>query len=564
MGENWTRYGGAAPFWPNFAQSMEMEFEFDTRINVSRDGTEQRVGWLPFPKTAVSFGSWARMGKLAALFDLRQTPNAPLIVPYFYKSVRLSAAADVGDTLLSLTGAVPAWLDDDVRLILHGPDADEGVVVDFTGANNATLATGLLRAWPAGSRAYLARQAFRHDSNTFQIVSRRMGLAAKPRFDFDGRSPALPLTTARRSHTTPGQLPLELFDFRANWRDGLTIRETPYLEEVVSRHGLRDLYAPHSTYGFNRQEQHLLVDGEEVEAFTDFFIRHYGRQKRFFARTYQPKLVMGTVVYPDEPGPTGLNASALEHYPGLYPFSRRGPDLFELTGSDGSVQLVDRMSRYAGRRGVPVTFQGGLFPVKETFQIETPSGPSRAHIEAGLVTLNWTVFCSYVDGSPAGPPLSNGLFTLEVDFDHNQNVDNRERWDSDGNRTRGQRQEVYDYSVDGDDAPSTGIYYNGAVNLAVPVEAWFMRIELAFMQLGTTDDILTTRHEFSLSWADLPEDYDIFETYQPITVPLPVTAEPYGLYRFDQDRLTVALRTGEVAESTVTLLSLDEPPEPDE
>jgi len=554
MGENWTRYGGAAPFWPNFAQSMEMEFEFDTRINVSRDGTEQRVGWLPFPKTAVSFGSWARMGKLAALFDLRQTPNAPLIVPYFYKSVMLSAAADVGDTLLSLTGAVPAWLDDDVRLILHGPDADEGVVVDFTGPSNATLVTGLLRAWPAGSRAYLARQAFRHDSNTFQIVSRRMGLAAKPRFEFDSRSPAIPLTSASRTHETAGGRVLELFDFNANWRDGLTIKETPYLEEVVSRHGLRDLYAPHEFYGHNRQENHLLTNAEKVEGFTDFFMRHYGRQKAFWAKTYHPKLPMAEVIYPDEPGPTGLDASDLEYYPQLYPFnSNGGTDLFELTGSDGSVQLVDRMSRFGGERSIPVTFSTGLFPVDEFFPLITKEGPSRAHIEAGLVSLEWSVTAS----SPASWS-STARFYLQIsgDFPNSNDLpENSQRWDGLVRERGGSRAYDPNISIDQEDT-GPDIIYQDTGSFPIPVDSWFFRVRLNLFVFAVPPQIRES--SFRLVWTALPEDYDIFETYQPITVPLPVTAEHYSIYRFDQDRLTVALRTGEVAESTVTLRALNE------
>ena len=571
MDEEWIGQGGVAPYWPNFAEAMEMEVEFDTQINVSRDGTEQRVGWLPFPKTAVAFGSWARLGKLAAINDLRQTPNAKLVVPYFYRSVRLSTAADLGDTLLALSGDVPAWLLSGSRLILHGAAADEAVLVDFTGSGTATLLTGLLRAWPAGTRAYLAREAYRDDSTSFQIVNRRMGLAQKPRFDFDGRDVVRPITGPIRTHTIPGYLGFELFDFRANWQSGLTIKESPYMEEVESRHGLRAVYAPHRFYPFNRQEDHLLRTDEEVEQFTDFFMRHYGRQKRFFARTYQPKLPMSEVIYPDEPGPTGLDASQLDYYPRLYPFSRRGPDLFELTGSNGQVQLVDRMSIYAGERQLPVDFETRLFATTQYFPIISPLGPSRAHIEAGLVSLQFNVFCSYLDGTPdggaAGGAGAQADLNFEVRFDYEQYADNRNRWD-DVTRVDGAYPATvdhrFDYSVAQPADDPVGTLIDVSVSLPIPADTWFIRISLAVQPLGTGDDILTKVSDFRLVWGNLSPDHGIFETYQPITVPGPWRAEPYGLYRFDQDRLTVALRTGAVAESTVTLLSLDEPPELDE
>lgn len=562
MDENWTGYGNAAPFWPNFATGMDVEIEFDTRINVSRDGTEQRIGWLPYPRTAVEFDSWTRLGKLAALFDLRQTPNSKSVLPYFYRSVQLSAAASTGGTLLALTGAVPPWVSVGTRLVLHGDGKDEGVVVSATGSGNLTISPGLASDWPAGTRAYLAREAYRAGKPSFQLVNRRMGLAQKPRFEFVGEAPVSPRTSAIRTHTSPGYETLELFDFKANWASPLELREDPYLEEVVSRRGVRNVYAPHEDYDYNRQEQHLLKTAEEIEQFSDFFMRHYGRQKKFFARTYAPKLTLDTVVYPDEPGPTGLDASELEYYPDLYPFKTSGPDLFELTSvSTGEAQLVDRMSIYAGNRELTVPFPTGVFGSDPAvIQIETPIGPSRAHIEAGLVTLSFAVFCSYVDGeSTSGDPSSPATLQFEIVFDHGQTEDNRERWDG-TTRVKGQADVTYDYGAtqgtDGD-----GVLIDSTVNIAVPIDAWFVTIDLYLQPNGTTDDIVTKESRFTLSWSDLPGDYDIFETYQPVTIPTPVVAEPYGVYRFDQDRLTVSLRTGSVAESTVTLRSLNENPD---
>lgn len=482
MAKLWSGFGGATPFWPNWSGGYDVEYEFETRMNISRDGTEQRIAVRPYALGTLNYSSWQRGDQFEAAYLARAYPSQQIVLPFGARHVRLASAAALGDTVLTLTATAPGWIVAGGRLILHSDDQDEAVVVDSVSGDEITLTSALETGHDAGTRVYLGALGWREQKKNYRMVVRGFEVPTS-RFELDAREPIQARTAALRTVDDA-----EVFDWRLNWGENPTRVEEPVLEESTSLRGLRDVSAIHAWEGFSRRESHLLTDADDVEAFIDFFLRHRGRQKAFLAREYLPPLVAtatpftgpGPLAY-NGPGPRIFTVADEPQYLVLHPHEDR-KTIYGVTVGGGEEQIVHRIPTKAGTTEILPTFHRGSYPVGDEYALVQIDGPGEAHIDAGLVSISVSGKVNMFYGSGDAVRVR---VTVEVEFDRRLSSD-----DDDLFRWSGVVRIPGTYGLDSEtesvDRPDGGDPDGAAVSITVPVPAFarFAKVYLSYVPLA--------------------------------------------------------------------------------
>lgn len=146
---------GAARLWPyapDWRGGFDVRRQFKTDICVSRNGTEQRRALRTDPRISAQYRTNVGDDDLrGANHFLRAWQNKPTVIPDFARWARITAAATLGATALTIS-PVPVWAAEGQNLVLCGPDgAKELVLVDSVAGTTVNLADPLAAGWADSS-----------------------------------------------------------------------------------------------------------------------------------------------------------------------------------------------------------------------------------------------------------------------------------------------------------------------------------------------------------------------------------------------------------------------------
>lgn len=133
---------------------MAEEWQWDSDVMTSRNGTEQRVDNSPIPRRAIGgqyeIHSQALINQL--MMGLAAAKGRAIHAPFFQYQTNLTASASIGASSIAFVARRTELRDGDMALIFDDDDLDfELVQIGVVSSSSATLAAPTTKAWPAGS-----------------------------------------------------------------------------------------------------------------------------------------------------------------------------------------------------------------------------------------------------------------------------------------------------------------------------------------------------------------------------------------------------------------------------
>lgn len=557
--DSWFGFGNAGPFWPDLSQPVELRYEFDTRINVSRNGREQRIANRPTPRVVTSYSSWLPQGRLLGSHEKARNPADPMVLPVGIRFVRTADPIIPGQTTFEVAGSVPFWVRSGARIVFRTKETHEAKTITGVAGSVVTVDSGIIGAYPAGMRVHMAALAYRLSPVSFAAPVRGFEtVVGEYSFAVDER--VMPTGTALWSPSWEG---VDIFEFQPNARQFYTRSESPRLEIVDGTgRGLFQVYAPDAAHGFTRTQTHQFKTKEEMAELVKFFARQQGRKKRFYAPAYLPKArVAGTIPNQLGPGPRQFNVvSDPTVYLQAHPHDE-DHYLYRMTPPDSAHFYETRIPLGPGSRSLPVTFQQALFPSNQVFQIIHPEGPGEAHVNAGLVQVNvrGRVRLWYPSSNVAAAGRIEYRIRSDARAANANTTGDASRWSGierqPGSFLIGNGIQGFYEQENGDPLP--GILEVNETFTLLP-NTFFVQLRLNWINLasfGWEAEVLD--YSATVTWGAVPEPY--FETYNPILTgrnDKVHEVDSYRLFRFDSDRLVVRQQTDEVSSAVVNLRAL--------
>lgn len=271
----------AWPMRPNWESPVRVTYRFDTEVIVSRDGAEQRIAKRYEPRLSIEFEtleSASRFGSATAHLHLRQNEEA--ICPLWHLASRIGMSVSSGASAIAFASA-PNWAQAGAVLVLQEGDAAEAVQVSSVAGDTVNLASPLAGSWGPAAFVTEGVPGYLTEKVKQELVLDRTGGVE---MEFDATPGGYP---ARGEGTSGDTLAgLEILPLEINWGDrrenqNLVIRET-----VDFGFGRIKHHAPVAFPTVTR-EASVLGETEKLEALEQFFLRHRGRQREFYCRSYQ-------------------------------------------------------------------------------------------------------------------------------------------------------------------------------------------------------------------------------------------------------------------------------------
>lgn len=272
------------PMKPNWGKPVRQTFRFKTEVITSEDGKEQRIAERFEPRVELEFESLEKPSSFSsastALF-LHQ--NEKTVCPVWQDASRLQQNLSAGATFVNLA-ARPSWAVPGAYFVLHDWTVAEAVLVQSVSGNRVNFASATTRAWPSYASITHGMPGYVDDK-----VKQVLSLDRVGSFDME-------------FHAAPGEYPLIDEGSPSEMFNGLEVLTTKVdwgqrrrVENAVTRETI--------DYGFGRikhfspvafptivREAKVQGRADKVREAAQFFLRHRGRQREFYAPSWQRDL----------------------------------------------------------------------------------------------------------------------------------------------------------------------------------------------------------------------------------------------------------------------------------
>jgi hypothetical protein len=160
MKKLYKRVGEIVAARPNWGDTVREEYQYNTVVHTSHDGTEQREALWKHPRRTVEFRS-DNFGPLARRIaaDMKRWPSGGIrYLPIHWRYAKLAATAATGATTIGLDRAPPWWMKAGVSLVLEGGSTQELVEVSAVGAFSVSLVSATTEPFDSGDKVILAER----------------------------------------------------------------------------------------------------------------------------------------------------------------------------------------------------------------------------------------------------------------------------------------------------------------------------------------------------------------------------------------------------------------------
>ncbi|AGH31470.1 hypothetical protein LOKG_00034 [Loktanella phage pCB2051-A] len=276
-----------APF-PNWSSPVREEYEFNTYIHTSYDGTEQRESMRQTPRMAVEFSadSFRALARRITA-DMKEWPVDGLyVLPVSWRKAIIASDVTGGSKVIGLDRVAPWWMRPGVKLVLERYDLQEVVEIESVGTYSVTLVDAPSEPFYIGDTVMLGRDA-RYESEVSLKALTDQHRSANLRFNVDpGSIDYTGLQATARYHEG-----YEAFLTKPNWGGGIDAdfddgRDT--LDNGVGRIFV-ERYQDFTTH--TQTMNFTLFERDDVDDILAFFMRKKGSKLPFFVPSFQEDAV---------------------------------------------------------------------------------------------------------------------------------------------------------------------------------------------------------------------------------------------------------------------------------
>lgn len=272
------------PMKPNWGKPVRQTFRFKTKIITSEDGKEQRIAERFEPRIELEFESLEKPSSFssasAALF-LHQ--NEKTICPVWQDASRLGLSLAAGATFVNLAQR-PAWAVPGAYFVFHDWTLAEAVLIQSVSGNRVNFASATTKAWPLYASITHGLPGYVDDKVKQVLSLDRVG-------SFDMEFDAAPGEYPVIDEGSAGLMfnGLEVFTTKVDWGRRRRVENAVTRETVDYGFGRIKHFSPVAFPTIVREAQAQGRADRVVEA-AQFFLRHKGRQKEFYAPSWQRDL----------------------------------------------------------------------------------------------------------------------------------------------------------------------------------------------------------------------------------------------------------------------------------
>lgn len=268
---------------PNWSNGFEVTLRFLTDILTSRNGKQQRIARRFEPRISFEFQSLAKRSNFTRVQrELFMELRNEIVIPFWPDKQRLAAQA-TGTTVV--VDEVRPWMKTDGLLCIVQDGVGEAKVIASRSGTTITLTEALDSTWETGAEVlegFKGRmdQKTTQRAHTSEVNSVSVAFEVTPGSEADYAPSAAGLTLDG----------LEVFTFPANWAALPRIEiEDPRLV-IDYEVGAHEVFHPYDFPTVMRRTQLLRNGFDAVREVEDFYRRHRGRQREFYAPNAQRDL----------------------------------------------------------------------------------------------------------------------------------------------------------------------------------------------------------------------------------------------------------------------------------
>lgn len=269
-----------SPLLPNWANSVELEYQFKTDLFVSRSGKEQRRALRANPRKRLSYTSTPTHARLrAARAFFAGWHNNTIIVPEEPRQARLLTPATDTNTL-TLRGAAPPWMTVGTTVVVSYRGRYETREIAAVAGNVVTLTGVIAGMWPVGTKVHPGLAVRLSDSiNIRHQTSEAASVGVE--FEIIPTSEQYPQTVAPQLFN--GR---EVWMRAPNWIDPVTGTFESQREVIDYGYGKTAVFTP---IPFGSLLQKMTYTGRnftQAYELVEFFIRCKGQLGEFYMPTH--------------------------------------------------------------------------------------------------------------------------------------------------------------------------------------------------------------------------------------------------------------------------------------
>lgn len=284
------------PYVPNWSQgSFKREFEFQTEILTSRDGTEQRRALRSTPRRKIEMEVLLERARLREFERLLiRNHRNPFLITDVIRSVPIASALPVSGTSLTLF-EVPDWLVEGEKVAIFDGMRVAEFEVDAISGLTVTFSEPSAQAWSKASHlapVIEGRIQGRIDSRRVTNEHAIVPITVTPTIAVD----AVDEGEVDFGSWLAG---LEVFRWSPNWSRQPDVTYTHEIETVDYGRGRVDYFAPVTFTNETRQATFLQRNRDEVEDMRKFFARMKGRRGNFYMPSWKSDLTVAVAPQAD-------------------------------------------------------------------------------------------------------------------------------------------------------------------------------------------------------------------------------------------------------------------------
>lgn len=281
-------------FVPNWANPVEVEYEFMTEIIDSRSGYEQRIANRTEPRMSIKFTALVNEGTFRQFIrQMASWQNRDTLMPDFSHGVPIVNSVDSGENTLVLEEASDWMVPGRTIVMVRGNASQADFLVrkiEEVVGTSITLTSDVEGEWLVGSKVYPAYVGHLGTKLTASQLTNRTA-AVNVTFDADpGEELWWAVPEGEVFH-----LGRELFLERPDWSSSVAPEFEAALEVIDYGKGRMDFNIPRPFNVRFHKAQYIEASRERTDAIVDFFRRNKGAQGEFFMPTFTEDLRLKTI-----------------------------------------------------------------------------------------------------------------------------------------------------------------------------------------------------------------------------------------------------------------------------
>lgn len=271
------------PFKPNWSNPLVETLEWSTAILQSYNGNEQRIANRQNPRVATDYGFLVHSRAAQRLDNLlwaRQ--NRRLALPLWQYVTSTTAEAAATADIVEFDPAFGPFIDGGWLVLMRSETQFEVCEIATVEVGGATLAAPLAETWPVGTRVYPLHLGF-FDGDVALRRETDRAVTGALRFISDPVTADAFIPVAEAGTTYDGY---EFLATKPNWNGGINAPQSYPLDRTDFGIGAIAYNRTVNTPTITRDFEWLLKSRSEITAFREFLGRRVGRQKAFYAPTW--------------------------------------------------------------------------------------------------------------------------------------------------------------------------------------------------------------------------------------------------------------------------------------